>query len=384
MFASCLQLNTTSHSFNKAQLKYSWKETSKRVASVALTWILYSALFSLLLSVLAIEFVPLGPWFTHSLIAAWLLGISIGGLATAWPRRRKKEESERTSRWTLTQRQKKTLERAMFPVMVLGIAAIAAIPFALIEVKEDSNAKKSEVAKRRFAVVSYLGNGPEFEIEAFDQTLAELEDSYQSLKEKWTIPSDAEKIRVWLYRDIRDYQTMTGQELSAGHLWCSEKYGPVIALPLGDAPSTSTDDAVSQTPTHEMVHALMCQSTGWEGFRSIPSWFHEGIAMRYHTEGFRRFWVRGILRVKTLWKRTELIESENFCYEHPSKLDEKQQPILYVTGLEFIRFLETEKGIDTLNRIVDDVREGTDFNESMNRRLGGTCVEMYSNWKESF
>ena len=366
------------------QPKFGWKETLKRVTSVALTWILYSACLSLLFSVLVIEFVPLGPWFTHSLIAALVLACLISGLSTAWVNRGKKGESERPSRWKFTQRQKKALERAMFPVMVLGIAAVAAIPFALIEVKEDSNAKKSEVAKRRFAVVSYLGNGPEFEIEAFNQTLAELEDSYQSLKEKWTIPSDAEKIRVWLYRDIRGYQTMTGQELSAGHLWCSEKYGPVIALPLEDAPSTSTDDAVSQTPTHEMVHALMCQSAGLEGFREIPSWFHEGMAMRYHTAGFKRFWVRGLFRVKTWWQRTALIESEDFCYEHPSRPDEKHQPILYATALEFIRFLETEKGIDNLNRIVDEVREGTDFNESMDRRLGGTCVEMYRNWKKSF
>ena len=368
----------------ETQVESDWKGTFKRATSIALTWILYSACLSVLFSILIIEFVPLGPWFTNGLIGALVTAFSIGGLSTAWVNREKKQESERTSKWNLTPRQKKALERSLIAVAILGVAASAAVPFILIEIKEDSNSAKAEAAKRRFAVVSYLGNGPEFEIEAFDQTLAELEDSYQSLKDNWTIPPDAEKIRVWLYRDIRDYQTMTGQEQSAGHLWCSEEYGPVIALPLEDAPSTSTDDAVSQTPKHEMVHALMCQSVGWKSFRSIPAWFHEGMAMRYHTEGFRRFWVRGIFKIKTWWKRSEFMSPDDFCYEHPSRLDEQQQSLLYTSAFEFIRFIESNNGIDALNSIVDDIRVGTDLDKSMEGRLGRTCGELYSNWKEQF
>ena len=365
-----------------AQPELGWKETIKKVTSVSLTWILYSACFAILFSALAIEFIPLGPRFTYSLFTAWILAVLTGGLTTAWMHREKKEESERSSRWKLTQSQKKVLERFLIVVAISGAVATAVVPFVLIEIKEDSNSAKAEDAKRKFTVISYLVNGPELETEAFNQTLAELEDSYQSLKDNWTITSDAEKIQVLLYRDIGDYQTITGQKQSAGHLWCSEEYGPVIALPLEDAPSTSTDDAVSQTPKHEMVHALMCQSTGWEGFRSIPAWFHEGMAMRYHTEGVRRFWVRGIFRVKTWWKRSEFINPEDFCYEHPSRLDEQQQTMLYTSAFEFIRFLESKNGMDALNRIVDDVRVKADFDESMERRVEGTCRDLYSNWKE--
>ena len=360
-----------------------WRETVKKSTSICTTWIFYSAFFTLLFSVLVIELITLGPRFTSSLFVAWLLAVLTGGLTTAWTHRGKKEKSERQRRWEFSERQKTIAWRFAIVVAILGVAASAAVPFILIEIREDSNSGKAEAAKRRFAVVSYLGNGPEFAIEAFNQTLAELEDSYQSLKDNWTIPPDAEKIKVWLYRDTRQYQAMTGQEHSAGHLWCSEKYGPAIALPLEDAPGTSTDDAFSQAPKHEMVHALMCQSVGRNGFRSIPAWFHEGMAMRYHTEGFRRFWVRGIFRVKTWWKRSELISTEDFCYEHPSRLDEQQQGLLYTSAFEFIRFLESNNGVDALNGIVGDVRVGTDFDDSMERRLGGICRELYSNWKEN-
>ena len=364
--------------------QHGWKETSKKAISVLHTWIFYSACFALLFSVFAIEFVHLGSWFTNSLLAAWILAFLTGGLSALWLHRRKKEESEGPSGWTITSRQKRILERCIIPVGLLVVITAIVVPFALVEIKEDSNAEKSELARQRFNVVSYLGKGPEFEIEAFDQTLAELEDSHQLLRDKWTSPRDAKRIHVWLYRDIREYHNVTGRERSTGSLWCSQEYGPVVAIPLEEAPSTSTDEAVSQTPMHEMVHALMCQSTGWEGFLSIPPWFHEGMAMRYQTAGFQRFWVRGISRVQTWWKRDKLLNRDEFCHEHPSGMDREQQSILYTSASEFIRFLESGYGIDTLNLIVDDVGTGAAFDESMERRLGGTCKVLYKNWTESF
>ena len=106
--------------------------------------------------------------------------------------------------------------------------------------------------------------------------------------------------------------------------------------------------------------------------------------MRYHTGGFKRFWVRGIFRVRTWLKRNEFIEREDFCYKHPSRMDDEQESILYVSALEFVRFLESEQSIDTLNLIIDDVGTGSTFDESVQIRLGETCEELYRRWKDSF
>ena len=366
------------------QPKYGWKEVLGKTATVTLSWGVNSAGLAALFLVLTITFVPLGPRFTPSIIAACILAVPAAGLVTALEHRNTREKSQISSRWTFNQKQRKIIDRSIIPVGLLVLVALIAICLTFIEIRENANAAKSEAALQKFVVTSYLGNGPEFETEAFNQTLAELEDSYQSLKDHWILPSEAKAIQVQLFRDLKGYQAMTGKERTEGHLWCSEEFGPVVAIPLEKAPSTSNDDAVSRTPMHEMVHTLMCQSIGQEGFLSIPSWFHEGIAMRHHTTGFQRFWVRGFIRTRTWWNREKFLHQEDFCNKHPSTLDEGQQKVFYDTAMEFVRFLESGHGLDTLNLISDDVRTGTTFDKSMRTRLGGTCLDLYSNWKESF
>ena len=361
-----------------------WKETLGKTASVTLTWVFYSACLAILFTVLVIELVPLGPKFKYSVLAAWVLAVSMAGLATALGHRRKQEKSQRPSKWTLTQRQKTVLERFAIPAALAGVIASILVPFIMIEIRKDTNSAKSEAAGHRFTVTSYVGRGSEYDIEAFEQTLAELEDSYQRLKGNWTVPPETDRVRVWVFRDVQDYRARTGQETANGHVWCSAEYGPTIAIPLEDAPSMSDNDTFSRTPVHEVVHALMCQSLGEEAFRSIPSWFHEGLATKYQTDGFRRIVIRAIARAVTWWTRNEFMEYESFCKEHPSELGEKQQGIFYATALEFTKFLESTHGIETLNLIVDDVRTGTRFDESMESRIGGTCEKLYSRWKDNF
>ena len=368
----------------ETEAKSRWKENSKKAASVTLTWVVYSGILTALFTATAVGSVPLGPRFNPSVLTAWLIAIAVVSLATAWGCRRTEKNSPKSDRWTLTQKQKTILGRAVIGAGLLVIVAAVSVPFIVIEIKEDHNAWKSEKARRNFAVTSHLGNGPEFEVEAFDQTLAELHDSFQELKDNWTVQPEADRIRVWLFRDLQDYRIRTGQETASGHAWCTEEFGPVIAIPLEDAPSTSNNDTFSRTPMHEVVHALMCQSLGAEAFRSIPSWFHEGLATKYQMDGFRRTVQRIITRSVTWWKRDQFLKPESFCNVHASELSEKRQVILYATALEFTKFLQSTHGIETLNMIVDDVRTGTGFGESLESRLGGTCQALYNQWQESF
>ena len=368
----------------ETEAKPRWRETSKKAASVTLTWVVYSGILVALFTTIAVGSVTLGPRFIPSILTAWLIAIVVATLATAWGYRREKEKSHKSDRWTLTQKQKTILGRIAIGVGLLGVITLISVPFIIIEMKEDQNAGKSEKARRNFAVTSHLGSGPEFEVEAFDQTLAELHDSFQELKGTWTVQPEADRIGVWLYRNLQDYRARTGQETAGGHAWCTEEFGPVIAIPLEEAPSTSNNDTLSRTPMHEVVHALMCQSLGAEAFHSIPSWFHEGLATKYQLDGFRRTVQRIVTRSATWWKRDQFLEPASFCNVHASELSEMGQVTLYSTALEFTKYLESTHSIETLNMIVDDVRMGTKFDESLESRLGGTCPALYSEWQDSF
>ena len=344
----------------------------RRFGWVATTWVLLSAFFIVVFTSATIELVTLGPRFMHSILITWALAWLVAGLVTALIRR-------------LNTKGRSTRKQNVMVFTTLLVLALGVVttPFIEREIKERRNEEKAEAALKRYTLASHLGVGKEFDKQAVNQTLAELEDSYHRLRDIWPLHEDAGKIYVQLFRNLQSYHKETGNLGAAGHLHCTE-YSPVISIPLEKAPSASTPDNFSRTPMHEMVHALMCQSLGREAFISIPVWFHEGMATRYHTEGFLRVMKRVEIRVATWLIRNDLTNTKAFCNQGPLRSDRKGMAIFYVTSLEFVNHLEDSFDLETLNSVVDDVREGKGFEESIYSRLGGGCEELYGQWRDSF
>ena len=80
----------------------------------------------------------------------------------------------------------------------------------------------------------------------------------------------------------------SGFEWSGGYTSCQEE-GVTVGVPLENASNVLEELPASRTPLHEMVHATWCQSLTRDLFRSIPRWFHEGMAQWYENEGRRQF-----------------------------------------------------------------------------------------------
>ena len=354
-------------------------------ASSGVIWLITSGILAGCFTLVAADQVTLGPRFVYGLIAAWSLAAIIGILVVWQLHKEKAKKTTETNKWPFTQKQ--TILGII--VIALTFAAGCGVDVGIRELQENINEGKAQEARYRFAVTSYQYDGGDFHPEAVNQTLAELEDSFQDLKDYWTQPYQAPRIKVWLFRDLKNYQLQMNKDLAGGHVWCSfeidsVELGPIIAIPLEKAPSATGADNLSRTPTHEMVHALMCQSVGKEAFYSIPRWFHEGMAERFETEGLLRFGTRATERIR-LWMRIQNSpEADRFCARHFSERGEADQSVFYRTSHEFIRSLESRYGLQNLNLIVEDVRTGTPFDESMKARLGGTCTELYGQWKDSF
>ena len=356
------------------------KKIAKGVTSVVTTWLFLSALFILAFTIPTVELTTLGPHFKQNVVIAWALALLSGGLATAAMERHQGKETGSSDQWSFSRKQ--TIALSIMAVLVMLGSLLGVI--VRKEVEERRNDDKAEEARHRFAVTSYLGKGPEFDMDAVNQTLGELEDGYHRLKDNWTLNEETDRIQVWLFRDVQDYQTRIGQKDRAGHVWCLPEYPPVIIIPLEEPPSASNADNPSRTPMHEMVHALMCQSLGAEAYHSIPKWFHEGMATRYQTEGLRRLDMRMVSRIATWWNRDELMSEEKFCTQDPQPVDGEERGLFYTTSLEFVKSLEAKSHINNLNQVVEDVRTGGTFEESMRRRIGGNCGELYGEWKASF
>lgn len=350
------------------------------VVSAATSWIFLSAILALALTIPVIERTPLGPLFIPTILTAWALACLAGIVLTVLLERQKARRTKPSKAKPVTRRQ----AVALVVVGLLIISAMFGVGIVKREFEEHSNAHTAEVARNRFAVVMYSGMGPEFELEAVNQTLKELEDSFQRLRHTWVLPKPTDKIRVWLLRNLQDYQLTTGKQDAGGHAFCPSEFGPVIVIPLERAPSAATDDNFTRTPVHEMVHALMCQSLGEEAFYGLPRWYHEGMAERYEMEGFLRFMLRVEKRALLWLNRHRLMVPEEFCALRLGTTDVLERARFYETSREFVNSLEAGHGLDALNLIVNDVRTGTTFNESMERRLGGSCSELYSTWRDSF
>ncbi len=350
------------------------------IVAVAASWVFLSVVLAVAFTIVAIERTSLGPLFVPNILKAWTLACLAGTFLTVLLERHKANQTKPSKGNQLTRRQAVVL----VVVGLIVIPAILGVGTLKREFEEHRNAQTAEVAKNRFAVAMYSGMGPEFELEAVNQTLKELEDSFQRLRHTWVFPETVDKISVWLLRNLQDYQSTTGKQDAAGHAFCPSEFGPVIVIPLEKAPTAAADDNFSRTPMHEMVHALMCQSLGEEAFYAVPRWFHEGTAERYEMEGFLRIMPRVEKRALLWLNRHRLMAPDGFCAMRLGATDVLERARFYETSREFVGSLETSHGLDALNLILDDVRAGTTFNESMERRLGGSCSELYSRWKGSF
>ena len=279
-------------------------------------------------------------------------------------------------RWT---GQQKAIGAAVFV-----IATVLMIPTGITqrEFQERTNRTKGEAAKLNFTVIEYPFDGERFDEGAVNQTLAELEDSYQELKNEWGRP-DRGKMQVHLFRNLDEYQERTGNFHAGGHASCIEST-PVIVIPLEKAPSASNNDNFSRTPAHEIAHGLLCLNLGPEKYHSIPRWFHEGTAQRYEVDGYARIGMRTISRVKTWLGKDEFLPGDRFCAKQFHPRDAHEQSVFYRTSLEFIRHLDARHGLENVNLLVDDVRLGQKFEYSMPERIGARCEEAYDAWKKSF
>ena len=350
------------------------------IVAVAASWVFLSGILAVAFTVAVIERTSLGPLFVPNILTAWALACLAGTLLTVLLERHKAQRTKPHEGNRLTRRQAVVL-------VVVGLIAIPAILGAGTlkqEFEEQRNAHMAEEARNRFAVVMYSGMGPEFELEAVNQTLKELEDSFQRLRHTWALPETVDKISVWLLRNLQDYQSITGKQDASGHVFCPTELGPVIVIPLEKAPSATTDDNFSRTPMHEMVHALMCQSLGEEAFYDLPRWFHEGMAERYEMEGFSRVMMRVQKRALLWLNRHRLMAPDRFCAIQGGATELLKRALFYETSGEFVNSLEVKHGLYSLNFILDDVRTGATFKESMERRLRGSCNELYTRWRDSF
>ena len=270
------------------------------------------------------------------------------------------------------------LKAFLLPIVaILPVAAIAMSP-AIIEHR--SRSQDAEASLQSFIPI----HASDVDNARLERTLAEFERARRSLVGHWSIPDSSPRISLYLFKDVRHYKAYMatmGLDWSGGYAICRED-GVTIGVPLEEASNVFEEMPASRTPLHEMVHATWCQKLGQGPYRSIPTWFHEGMAKRYDSASFRQFPDRALNRWMVWLSRGSLMSATEFC-GYTSGGSHAEIGLLYGTSWEFIRSLETSYGIQRLNSVIGDVEAGKDFDDSLRDRMGGTCAELYEEWSQS-
>ena len=159
--------------------------------------------------------------------------------------------------------------------------------------------------------------------------------------------------------------------------------GAEISAPLEDLPNPITWRSGSGTPIDETAHALVCQAKGERVFNRIPDWFHEGTAEIFRNESQSRIF-RAMNRIRVwLAQRKNLPTPGQMCLGDAGDSGEERN-WFYLTSEEFTRTLEAQEGPGSLNRVIEDVRSGAQFQDSLRERFGSPCRDLYEDWLKNW
>ena len=342
-----------------------------RLVGAAISWLFLWGLTTVVAELVIVEAVSLGPRFgTMTTVVAPLVALPIA--TRLWLI--KPRCASRSDDWMKRHPRKTALILTVATLLLVGGAVSPRI------IEHRSRGGDAEAALQSFFPTFGAGVDPA----KVERTLAEFERTRSHLADKWQMPDSSPTISLYLFRDIREYKVhmaTIGREWSGGFASCQDD-GVIIGVPLEDASNVFEESPASRTPLHEMVHATWCQSLGRSSYSSIPRWFHEGMAQWFANEGWRQFPERAKNRWSVWIGRGSLLSTTEFCgyTSGGSRADIRR---LYSTSWEFIRSLEAGYGIQSLNEVVDDVRFGKSFNDSLLDRFGGPCGELYAAWSQS-
>ncbi len=359
-----------------------WHHASKicdgvrpRWAEFAKQWFMAFLFFCLFFLILTVDYVPLSHDFRSTAVAS----IAAATIAAAVP----------MSLFAMLRKPlRHAFSRLNWPETSAKLNAVIAICALLVVIgfligtdrlERSRISAAADAALRHFNVTTY---GDDLDNSRFDRTLAEFEWARDRLSSEMPAMRFKTPIELHIFETLNDYHVSTGRQLSGGSMVCDPD-GAVVFVPLEEAIDPLAENDFTQIPVHEMAHAMLCHTIGRTAFYSVPLWFHEGLAQIYENESHQKRIYRIVNRSIVWRKRHDLMRPEEFCHFRFVG-SHSEIRMFYRTSMEFVRYLKRDHGHQRLLALIDDVRQGTAFTESLAVRFGGTCETLYAGWLASW
>ncbi|HET9588067.1 MAG TPA: peptidase MA family metallohydrolase [Anaerolineales bacterium] len=188
------------------------------------------------------------------------------------------------------------------------------------------------------------------------------------------VPLDlSQPIEIFIYAnmgDLRSTSNSSGQDWAAGH---ADPALGVVRVVI--EPGTEQDIRLEQRLPHELMHVMLYRRAG-AGYRHIPVWLREGMAMlaeTYPNPDYDRV-------LADAASTGTLIPLKDLCASFPANAG--QAFLAYAESRSFTGYLRDTYGADGLLSLAASYADGVDCERGTERAFGVSLSRLELDWRE--
>jgi len=182
-----------------------------------------------------------------------------------------------------------------------------------------------------------------------------------------------EKVEIYLYPSLADLQAALRM---AGRAWMGGQARPELGVILVAVPYNEGYMAqMEQEIPHELTHLLVYRLAGPEGYRYIPAWLNEGLAIAYQT--------RPDPNLDSLLERARserrLIPIRDLCF--PFSTDPAEALLAYAESGSLVRYIRRQYGDSGIRALLQAYADGADCDGGVRRALHVSLEQLERAWR---
>lgn len=347
-------------------------ERAKDLISKLITFsFVFCALLVIVLAI-GLEFFMPGQIFSLKiLIPVIIISLAIALLTSIKTHHLKKEADGKR---ILRKRNKKKL----FIYLTLWILISSAAIFIWWRIDTSINESLLSDAQKQFEIV----NHGDVSKQRVDNTLIELERQIIRLRDKYEPTDTYETIKAEIYQSVSQLRRETSREKAFAFI-TFEHGKPIIHLPAEQSGNFFTGRHFTTNPGHELTHLVVYELLEPKQIKVVPLWFHEGVAVYESLKGFQNYRMRVCARF-SLWQNRSIILDKKEVILEARDYPSENADIFYLTSFEFVDYLVSNYGQDTIPNILSMLKKETQFEKAFLNEVGYTIEEIYLKWEDSF
>ncbi|MDV2988792.1 MAG: hypothetical protein P3T54_01345 [Dehalogenimonas sp.] len=223
----------------------------------------------------------------------------------------------------------------------------------------------------------------EIPVESVRSTLVILQEEIERLRKQYKPSNTYDRITIYLYPNIVDFRSDTGQNDAHGAFSVLNDGSPLLFLVAEKARDSMKSNITTPTPSHEISHLVIYETLGAAAIEMFPRGIYEGLAVKDSLKGFQRFPERIFLRLDLMMSSVNTHDIKNFLvYGSPSESMRASQ--LYSTSYEFVEYLSSRYGDYLFTDIFRYMTDGNHFLIGFYRTVGLDFGEVYEEWVDRY